>query len=95
MTVVAVEPRKTEVSYLPTYRSKGIATIDAIDRAAGKIALPYALNGDKGAFGYRTDAGRVLPSTVAEEPSPTPSSSPSPTPVPSPKTLPTPGVKPS
>lgn len=90
LTVVAVEPRKTEVSYLPTYRGKGISTIDAIDRAAGKIALPFALQGDTGAFGYRTDAGQVLPATVGAEPSPSPS--PSPTPKPTPKPTPTPGA---
>lgn len=92
LTVVAVEPRKTEVSYLPTYRGKGIATIDAIDRAAGKIALPFALQGDTGAFGYRTDAGQILPATVGVEPSPSPS--PSPTPKPTPKPTPTPGATP-
>lgn len=86
LTIVAVEPRKTEVSYLPTYRGKGVATIDAVDRAAGKIALPYALQGEIGAFGYRADAGRILPATVGLEPSPTPS--PTSTPTPKPSTIP-------
>ncbi|MBC7808287.1 MAG: copper transporter [Akkermansiaceae bacterium] len=80
LTVVAVEPRKTEISYLPTYRGKGIATIDAIDRAAGKIALPFALSGETGAFGYRTDAGQILPPIVGSEPSPDPSPAPTATP---------------
>ncbi len=86
LTVVAVEPRVTEVSYLPTYRGKGIATIDAIDRAAGKIALPFALAGETGAFGYRPDAGQILPASVGAEPSPAPPLPPPPAPenIPSP-----------
>ncbi len=73
LRVVAVEPRKTDLSYLPTYRGKGIATIDAIDRAAGKIALPFAIRGESGAFGYRADAERALPTGAGAEPEPSPS----------------------
>jgi len=82
LTVVAVEPYKALTSYLPTYRNAGIATIDAIDRAAGKIALPFALKGERAAYGYRPDAERVLSESLTALPSPSPA--PTPTVVPSP-----------
>ena len=73
LTVVAAEPRTVDVSYLPAYRRENIATVDAIDRAAGKIALPFVLaSGTPGAFGYRADAEAILPKTVGASPSPTP-----------------------
>ena len=79
LTVVAVEPRTVEVSYLPTYRTLDISTIDAVDYTAGKIALPFALIAkDRGTFGYRADAERVLPETAGLAPSPTPLPSPTP-----------------
>ncbi|MBC8140223.1 MAG: copper transporter [Armatimonadetes bacterium] len=74
LTVVGVEPRTVNVSYLPTYRSQEIATVDAINYAAGRIALPFALLQNKpGAFGYRADADRVLPESAGVAPSPSPS----------------------
>lgn len=93
LTVVAVEPRLVDVSYLPTYRTLGVATVDAIGYAAGKIALPFALVESKsGAFGYRADAERVLPEAAGVAPSPLPS--PSPSPSASPAATPTPAPLP-
>lgn len=82
ITVVAVEPLKTAVSYLPTYRNAGIATIDAIDRAAGQITLPFALKGEDAAYGYRPDTERILPPSLEAEPSPTPAATAPPTTLP-------------
>ncbi len=83
LTVVGVEQRTVDVSYLPTYRAQGIATVDAINYAAGKIALPFALAGGKpGALGYRADAERVLPESAGVAPSPNPAPLPTPTALP-------------
>ncbi|MES2461438.1 MAG: copper transporter [Armatimonadota bacterium] len=63
-TVVAVEPLEADVSFLRVYEGSGISTIDAIDRAAGKITLPFALLGEKGNYGLRSGTDRVLPESL-------------------------------
>ena len=60
VTVVGVEPFDTDVSSMRAYQSAGIATVDSIDRALGKIALPFALLGEKGNYGMKPTADRVL-----------------------------------
>ncbi|MBC8102255.1 MAG: copper transporter [Cytophagales bacterium] len=64
VTVVGVEPVEAEVSFLRLYQSAGLSTIDAMDRAAGKIALPFALLGEKGSYGLRPAADRALPASL-------------------------------
>jgi hypothetical protein len=96
-TVVAVEPLEAEVTFLRLYQGSSIATIDAIDHAAGQIALPFALQGEVGNYGLRSTADRVLPKSVdvlrmatpappPHKPLPTPAAilTSSPSPVPSP-----------
>lgn len=64
VTVVGVEPVAAELSLMRTYQNAGIATIDDIDRAAGQMALPFALLGEKGAYGVKETADRVLPESL-------------------------------
>ena len=51
VTVIGAEPFDADISFMRAYQSAGIATIDAIDRPLGKIALPFALLGEKIVFG--------------------------------------------
>lgn len=74
ITVVGVEPFGAEISFIRTYQSEGITTVDCIDRAAGKIALPFALMGEKGNYGMKPTADRVLPASLDQVP-PTPAPS--------------------
>jgi hypothetical protein len=88
-TVVGVEPSHADVSFMRAYQGAGAAaTIDNIDRAVGQIVLPFALLGERGSYGQKPTADRVLPASLGEPP-PSPAASPSapvasPSPVPSP-----------
>jgi hypothetical protein len=64
ITVVGVEPFGADLSFMRTYQSAGIATIDAIDRPIGKMALPFALLGEKGNYGLKDTADRALPAAL-------------------------------
>jgi hypothetical protein len=89
-TVVAVEPLEAEVTFLRLYQGTGIATIDAIDHAAGQISLPLALLGEAGDYGLRPTANRVVPESVEELRLALPVPSPAPAPTPVPKASPSP-----
>ena len=72
-TVVAGEPLDTASPLLRTYQGAGAsATVDCLDRAVGKIALPLALAGERGNFGMRPTAERVLPVGLEATPAPSP-----------------------
>lgn len=94
VTVVAAEPMESGVTFLRLYQDSGIATIDAIDHAVGQIALPLALLGEKGNYGLRPGADRVLPVSVESfrlmPPAPAAKPSPAFLPVPSPSPSPMP-----
>jgi hypothetical protein len=78
-TVVAVELMADEPTAAPAWAEPQIPFIDCIDRAVGQICLVRALRGDKGWFGLKQGAERVLPGvfvTRTAAPSPTPSPSP-------------------
>lgn len=83
VTVVGVEPMQADISFLRIYQTAGIATIDSIDHAVGKITLPFALLGEKDNYGLRPDASRPIPESVVQRrplslrPSPSPSALPS------------------
>jgi hypothetical protein len=64
VAVAGVEPFDAGVSYMRTYETAGIPTVDSIDRAAGKIALPFVLLGEKGNYGLKQTADRVLPPSL-------------------------------
>ncbi len=68
VAVVGVEPLGADVSYMRAYQAQGIATVDNIDRAAGRIALPFALLGEKAAYGMKGTAERVLPASLEDSP---------------------------
>jgi len=68
VTVVGVEPFGADLSFMRTYQSAGIATIDAIDRPIGKMALPFALLGEKGNYGLKDTADRALPAALEAAP---------------------------
>jgi hypothetical protein len=106
VTVVGVEPVGAGISYMPIYQDAGIGTVDCVDRAAGKIALPFALRGEKARYGMKPTADRIVPPSLAElsEASegtsgvarPAPSPSPSPLASPQPPLLrPTPTARPT
>jgi hypothetical protein len=78
VTVVGVERLGVTVSSLPAYQKAGIATVDCIDRVAGQMALPFALRGEKGAFGMRPNATQTLPAALEAARMPTPKPSPTP-----------------
>jgi len=59
--VVGVEPFAADRSSVPAFEAADVTSVDAVDRAAGQIALVFALLGDKGAFGLKATAARVLP----------------------------------
>jgi hypothetical protein len=61
---VGVELTGTEPSQVPWYKSKGISSVDDLDRAAGNAALVYALSGDRGTFGVKATADSLLPSVT-------------------------------
>jgi len=103
--VVGVETTGAEASAMRIYQQADIATVDCIDHAAGQIALPFALRGEKANYGLKStaDANRVLPASLQTEPAPVaaPSASPpaaatsSPRPSPSPLRSPRPLTSPS
>lgn len=65
LTVVGVEPTKTPVSYMNSYRKKGITTVDNIDMAPGQIALVLALaDGKKGDYGIKEGAKNLMPEII-------------------------------
>lgn len=89
VTVVGVEPVDAEISFMSMYQGAvGMAaTVDCIDRAAGKIGLVFALIGEGANYGMKPTADRIVPPsllTAAEEQSapeavlPTPRASPVP-----------------
>lgn len=80
--VVGCEPLTSDVSFMPAYQAAGICTIDAVDRAVGQMALPFVLNGEKGNYGLKSTADRVLPASLTTPPPllPAPTATPAPAP---------------
>ena len=62
--VAGAEPWTADRSSVPAFQAAGVASVDCVDRAAGQIALVFALRGDKGAFGLKPTAERVLPESA-------------------------------
>ena len=91
VTAVAAEPLEAAVSLMPAYQSADVATVDNADRAAGQIAIVFALTGEKNNYGLKATAERVLPASLSE-PLPTPTAPPS---VPTPFASPSPSLSPS
>ena len=66
--VIGAESLTADVSSMRPYQALGVATVDNIDRAAGQIALPFALLGETAAFGMKPTADRILPESVLRAP---------------------------
>ena len=62
---VGVEPSGSDPSQAEWYRSRGLSSVDDIDRIAGHAALVFALGGARGSFGTGPDAGSLLPGPEA------------------------------
>ncbi|HEY2398217.1 MAG TPA: copper transporter [Solirubrobacteraceae bacterium] len=62
-TAVGVQLKDTEPSQVPWYKSRNISSVDDLDALAGQAALVYALAGHHGAFGTKSTADSLLPSS--------------------------------
>ena len=65
---VGVELSNTEPSQVPWYKSQDISSVDDLDALAGQAALLYALAGAHGAYGIKSSAESLLPSTLSGAP---------------------------
>lgn len=63
-SVVGCEPLDAAISSIPEYQKSEIATVDCIDDPVGKVALPFALRGERDDFGLKNTARRVLPASL-------------------------------
>lgn len=62
LRLAAVEPLQTTRSAITLYRKAAPITVDDIDRAAGRIALIFALSENQaGDYGYKSTANDVMP----------------------------------
>ncbi|MHB0936202.1 MAG: copper transporter [Armatimonadota bacterium] len=62
LRLAAVEQLQTTYSAIPLYRKAAPITVDNIDRAAGRIALIFALSENQaGDYGYKSTANDVMP----------------------------------
>jgi copper transport outer membrane protein MctB len=68
--VVGAELQGSEPSQVPWYKSKGISSVDDLDRTPGQAALIYALAGDHGSFGTKPSADSLLPTVSSGSTSP-------------------------
>ncbi|HTC60961.1 MAG TPA: copper transporter [Solirubrobacteraceae bacterium] len=62
--VVGVELTSTEPSQIPWYKAEKLASVDDMDKIAGRTALAFALAGDHGAWGVKSTADALLPPVV-------------------------------
>jgi hypothetical protein len=66
VSAVGVAPLEADPASLRAFGEADLATVDNIDRAAGQIALPFALLGEKAAYGMKAGSERVLPASLSE-----------------------------
>lgn len=59
--IVAVEKSKGKTSSISFYKELGISTVDNIDTKLGKIAMLAVLKGEKGHFGGKVTAEKLIP----------------------------------
>ena len=70
-TVVGTETLIAEPSAAKAFSAAGASFVDCVDRAAGQLALIHALRGEKGAFGLKQGADRIVPDAALATPAPT------------------------
>jgi hypothetical protein len=70
--IVGCEPFTAAVSFMPTYQSAHIATVDCIDRSLGQLDLPFALRGgqDTDDYGLKPTARRQIPASLEAQSGP-------------------------
>lgn len=61
IAVVGVEATNTDPSQIGRYKSLKLSSVDSVDKSGGRIALVFALNDAKGAFGFKSTADQPLP----------------------------------
>ncbi len=59
--VVGVEASTAQVSAVPSFAKRGLATVDNVDQPVGRLALALLLNGGSGNYGVKDTATAVLP----------------------------------
>lgn len=59
--VVGVERGDTDPSQIGFYGDNGLSSVDSVDVLAGRAALVFALDGARGAFGFKDSADEPLP----------------------------------
>ncbi|NLV88613.1 MAG: copper transporter [Tissierellia bacterium] len=57
--ILGVEKLNVEYSYMPTYQTFGISTVDNIDTIMGKVAMVLVLEGDSGNYGIKNSFGLI------------------------------------
>lgn len=67
VTLAGCEPYTAAASSIPTFQAAGIPTVDCVDLPLGQIALPLALQGDKGDYGLKPTASQTLPALSKPE----------------------------
>jgi hypothetical protein len=59
--VVGVEEQSTNPSQVPWYQDAHMSSVDSIDLPAGRLALVFTLDGEKGTYGIKSTAQAPLP----------------------------------
>ena len=75
LRAVGVERTDTDQTSITTFEAADLASVDNLDRVAGRVALIFALLGAEGSFGEKDTADQLLPDLLT--PGPAPSVSPS------------------
>jgi Copper transport outer membrane protein, MctB len=63
---VGVETSTDDSSSISSFQSNGLASVDDVDLAAGKLAMVFALLGADGSFGVKGSADQLLPDLLTE-----------------------------
>ncbi len=69
-SVVGVEERGSDPSYVGWYRDRDMSSVDNLDETAGRAALVFVLGGADGAFGRRSSAQALLPPVIGDQQGP-------------------------
>lgn len=59
--VIGTETEKVKTSFMKSYQTEMIPTVDNVDTFAGQVALVYAIAGVDGNFGVKKTAQQLLP----------------------------------
>lgn len=62
--VIGSESTDVTISYITEYQKKGLSTVDNIDTDIGRMSSIYLLAGQKGDYGIKDTADRLLPGNI-------------------------------